>query len=162
LAPVRDLPPGVEAQPQQGVKGDAPVWPAFVRFGADLTVTASEPLRAQPFLATDGVPYLTRSLSCRAGSCTTLAMGAVVPAKGPEAPPTGQAAPAVPAPIALLSLPLRASPWKAAAAREEDEAPPRATSVTALFDGDPLARIAAADLPGGSLVAWVSYVLEVA
>jgi hypothetical protein len=156
LAPVHDLPPGVQAQPQQGVKGDAPVWPAFVRFGPDLTVTASEPLRAEPFSANDGVPYLTRGLSCRAGSCTTVATGAVVPAKGPEAP-------AVPAPIALVSLPVRPSPWKAPAVRDGDDALPRATSVTALFDGDQLARVAAAELPGGgSLVAWVSYTVELA
>jgi len=154
LAPVQNLPDGVAAQPQQGVKGDAPVWPAFVRFGADLTVTASEPLRAEPFAASDGVPYLTHSLSCRGGACSTLGIGAVVPAKGPEAP-------AVPAPIALLSLPTRPSPWTAPALRESDEAPPRAASVTALFDGEHLARVAATELPGdGSLVAWVTFVLE--
>ena len=98
LAPVHDLPPGVEAQPQQGVKGDAPVWPAFVRFGADLRVTASEPLRGEPFAANDGVPYLTRMLSCRAGTCTTLGVGAVVPAKGPDLPATPRRSPSSPSP----------------------------------------------------------------
>jgi hypothetical protein len=153
LAPIRDLPEGVEAHAQEGVKGDAPVWPAFVRYGADLTVTASEPLRAEPFSANDGIPYLARSLSCRAGVCTALGVGAVVPSKGPDVP-------AIPAPIALLTLPARQTPWKAPAMREADEAPPRPSSVTALFDGDHLARIAAAELPGAnkSLVAWVTFV----
>jgi hypothetical protein len=154
MAPVHDLPEGVEAQAQQGVPGDAPMWPAFVRFGADLTVTASEPLRAEPFAATDDVPYLTRGLTCGAGTCTTMGMGAVARAKGPDAP-------AVSAPMALLSLPVRQTAWKAPAVRTGDEAPPRAASVTALFDGDHLARVAAADLPGGgSLVAWVTFVIE--
>jgi hypothetical protein len=157
LAPVRDLPEGVEAHPQEGVKGDAPVWPSFVRFAPDLTVTASEPLRAAPFATPgsdgDGVPYLTRSLTCAGGACTSLGIGAVVPAKGPDTP-------AVPAPIVLFSLPTRPSPWRAPAMRDNDEAPPRATTVTALFDGDHLAKVAAADVPGtGSLVAWVTYVL---
>jgi hypothetical protein len=154
LSPVHDLPEGIEARAQQGVKGDAPVWPSFVRFAADLTVMASEPLRAEPFTAPDDVPYLTRSLSCRAGVCTSLGVGSVVPAKGPEEP-------AVPAPIALLTLPVRKTPWKAPALRESDEAPPRAESVMALFDGDHLAKVAAADVPrAGSLAAWVTFVLE--
>jgi hypothetical protein len=154
LAPVRELPAGVEAHGQQGVKGDAPLWPAFVRLGADLSVLASEPLRADPFADNDGVPYLTRWLSCGAGKCTAVAGGAVTPAKGPESP-------AVAAPIALVSLPKRESPWKAPAFREADESPPRPVSVTALFDGDHLAKVAAAELPGGgALSAWVTYVLE--
>jgi hypothetical protein len=155
MAPVKDLPEGIDAAAQPGVKGDAPLWPAFVRFGADLTVTASEPLRAEAFAASDGVPAAApRSLSCRAGGCVTLGMGQVIPAKGPETP-------AVAAPIALLSLPARQTPWKAPAQRDSDEAPPRASSVTALFDGEHLAKVAATELPGGgSLVAWLTFVLE--
>jgi hypothetical protein len=169
LAPIHDLPPGVTAAPQEGVRGDAPVWPVFVRFGADLTVTASEPLRAEPFAASDGVPYLTRALSCRAGTCTTLGMGAVTgrtpaPAKSSGArAPAEPEVPVTPAPIALFSLPSRPSPWKAPAMREDDEAPPRVSSVTALFDGEHLEKVAAADLPGqpgGTLVGWVTFVLN--
>ncbi|MFT3766562.1 MAG: hypothetical protein QM820_13765 [Minicystis sp.] len=156
LAPVSELPEGVQAHAQLGVRGDAPIWPAFVRFGADLSVIASEPVRAEPFASNDGVPYLTRALSCGAGKCTTLASGAVVPAKGPDAP-------VVAAPLALVSLPQRKTAWKAPAYREPDEAPPRATSVNALFDGDHLAKVTAADVPGGgSLAAWVTYVIEAA
>jgi hypothetical protein len=153
LAPVHDIPPGVETHPQEGVKGDDPIWPAFVRFGPDLGVTASEPLRAELFASNDGVPYVARSLSCLGGTCTALGVGGAVPAKGD--------APAVPAPIALLTLPTRQTPWRAPAMREPDESPPRASSITALFDGDHLARISATELPGGrSLVAWVTYVME--
>lgn len=153
LAPVREAPPGVDLQ--LGPKGDAPVWPAFVRLGADLSVLASEPVRAEPFKDNERVPYLTRALSCAAGKCTTLASGSAVPQKGPEAP-------AVPAPMALVSLPKRESPWRPVAAREADEAPPRAASVTALFsdDNDHLAKVAGAELPGGaSMAAWITYVI---
>ncbi len=38
----------------------------------------SEPVRAEPFLATGGVPYLVRGLSCAAGQCTALASAAVL------------------------------------------------------------------------------------
>lgn len=156
LAPVKEMPEGVEVHPQQGVKGDAPVWPAFVRFGPDLSVVASEPVRAEPFAANDGVPYLTRGLTCGGGACTTLGTGAVTPAKGPETP-------AVPASLALVTLPVRPGPWKAPARREADESPPRPSSVTALYDGDHLSKVAAAEVPGsGSLVGWVTYVLETA
>jgi hypothetical protein len=154
LAPVRELPEGVEAHQQQGVKGDAPVWPAFVRFGPDLSVVAGEVVRAEPFLANDGVPAVMRGLSCAGGKCAALASGAVVPAKGADSP-------AVAAPLALVSLPVRKSAWKPSGYREPDEAPPRPSSVTALFDGDHLAKVTAADLPGGgALSAWVTYVLE--
>lgn len=170
VAPVHDLPPGVVAQQQVGVRGDAPLWTSFVRFAPDLGVLASEPVRAEPFADSDNVPPQVRNLTCAAGKCTAVAIGNVMPAKGPGPQPgrspgePGSApdpTPAVPAPIALVELPKRESPWKAPAAREADEAPPRAVSVTALFDGDQLAKVAGADLPGGgSLAAWVTYVLE--
>jgi hypothetical protein len=154
VAPVHDLPPGVVAQQQVGVRGDAPLWTSFVRFAPDLAVLASEPVRAEPFADNDHVPPQVRNLTCAAGKCTAVAIGNVTPAKGPDTP-------AVPAPLALVELPKRESPWKAPAAREADEAPPRATSVTALFDGEQLAKVAGADLPGGgTLAAWVTYVLE--
>jgi hypothetical protein len=135
------------------VKGD-PVWASFVRLGADLSVLASEPVRAAPFVDTDGVPYITRTLTCGGGTCTTLGLAAATPAKGPDSP-------AVAAPFALITLPKRQTPWKAPAFREADEAPPRASTVTALYDGDHLARVSATDLPGGgALAGWVTYVLE--
>ena len=137
-APPADAPGGREA----------PVWPTFVRFGPDLRVIASEPIRAAPFTSTEGVPYLTRGLSCPksgSGACTTLASGS-----GPSAP------------LVLVTLPTRPSPWRAPAWADASEPPPRATSVTALFDGEHLADVAAETLSDGttSMVAWVTYYLE--
>lgn len=129
-----------------------PIWPTFVRFGPDLGVRASEPVRAEPFLATGGVPYLVRGLSCAAGQCTALASAAAV-ADGPGKPAS--------APLAAVSLPVRQGPWRAPALRDRADAVPRATSVRALYDGDHVARVAATDLGGGRAVgAWVTYYLE--
>jgi hypothetical protein len=155
LAPVHDMPPGVDLHTPEGAKPEAPVWPAFVRFGADLTVVASEPVRADAFGAGDKVPYITRALTCRSGKCMTLGIGT-------SSTPREANAPSTPAPLALVSLPVREGPWKAPAYREADESAPRATSVAALFDGDHLSKVAAADLPGGgALTAWVTYFLQV-
>jgi hypothetical protein len=162
LAPVHDPPEGVTLPP--GPSGEAPVWPAYVRFAPDLHIVASEPVRTEAFADTDGVPYLTRWLTCSGGKCTTLSSGAIAPARAPDAGgDPGAAGPPAPAgaPLMLVSLPTRESPWKHVALREADEAPPRPASVSALFDGDHLARVAAAELPGGgALSAWVTYVLE--
>ncbi|MRG92840.1 hypothetical protein [Polyangium spumosum] len=123
---------------------DAPIWPIFVRFGPDMNVRASEPVRAEPFASTEGIPYLTRSLSCQAGACTTLAASGGSPAT-----------------LAAVALPVRQSPWRAPASRDPDEVPPRPLGVTALYDGEHLARVAAAERPsGGSLAAWVTYHIE--
>ncbi len=123
---------------------DAPILPQYVRFGADLSVIGSEPVLAAPFGDHEGVPYLTRTLTCSNGACATLASGA---GKG--------------APLAMVSLPARKTAVKPAGYRDEDETPPRPVGITALFDGDHLAKVAAADLPGGgSIAAWVTYYLE--
>jgi hypothetical protein len=131
----------------EGANGkDAAVWPVYVRFGPDLSVLAAEPVRAAPFAANDGVPYLTRSLACFEGTCTTLASGA-----GPKAP------------LAFVSLEKRQSSWRAPAARDRDGDRPRATSVTAIYDGDHLADVSAAEVPGSggnALAAWVTYYLD--
>ncbi|MGK4008863.1 hypothetical protein WMF31_40030 [Sorangium sp. So ce1036] len=132
-----------------------PIWPTFVRFGPDLSVRAAEPVRAAPFAATEGVPYLVRGLSCHAGACWTLASAAAG-----AAPRQGEAAGAG-APLALVSLPVRDSAWRAPAFREDREPPPRATALRALVEGDHIARVAAADLGGGALLAaWVTYFVE--
>lgn len=134
-------PMGTASRP---VTADSPIWPAFVRFGPDLSVRASEPLRAETFAATDGIPELTRSLSCQSGTCTTLA-----------------SVPGSPATVAMLDLPLRKTSWTAPASRDPDESPPYARSVTSIFDGDHLAKVAATELIGGtSLAAWVTYFVE--
>lgn len=144
LAPA-SLAEGAHAEGAQGeARSDAPVWPTYVRFGPDMSVLAAEPVRAAPFASNGGVPYFVRGLSCHAGACTTFAGGS-----------------GVPAPLALVSLPVRASAWRPPARKDGAEAPPRATSVTALADGDHLAKVASTSLPGGgSLVGWVTYFLE--
>ena len=147
LAPAPGSIPAGEPEPAGGArvrKKEAPVWPQYVRFGPDLSVTGFDPVRAAPFGDHEGVPYLTRTLTCAGGSCTTLASGA---GKG--------------APLAMVSLPARKGTGKPAGYRDEDEGPPRPVGITALFDGDHLARVAAADLPGGGMMsAWVTYYLE--
>ncbi len=150
LAPYRDLPDGLG-----GDSKEAPIWPAFVRFGPDLKIIASEPLRAEPFAAREGaVPYLQLPPSCSGGSCLVLASAAVVPPKDPKADPEA-------APLALVSLPVRESPWKAPAARQGIEAPPRATGVSSLYDGDHLSRVASIGLGDKrALVGWVTYFLD--
>ncbi|WP_437957835.1 hypothetical protein WME76_42145 [Sorangium sp. So ce119] len=150
-------------------RGEAapPVWPTFVRFGPDLSVRAAEPVRAAPFAATDGVPYLVRGLSCHKGACTTLASAAAgAPAQQGGAGAAGGRAGAAGAagrgaPLALVSLPVRESAWRAPASREDRDPPPRATAVRALVEGDHIARVAAAELDGGgALAAWVTYFVE--
>jgi hypothetical protein len=123
---------------------DAPILPQYVRFGPDLSVIGAEPVIAEPFGDHAGVPYLTRTLTCANGACATLASSA---GKG--------------APLAMVALPARKTTVKPAGYRDEDESPPRPVGITALFDGDHLAKVAAADLPGGgSMAAWVTYYLE--
>ncbi|MGK3998282.1 hypothetical protein [Sorangium sp. So ce1024] len=153
----------------------APIWPTFVRFGPDLSVRAAEPVRAAPFAATDGVPYLVRGLSCHKGACATLASaaaGAPAPQGGAATAPSSRGgattapspqggAAAGRAPLAVVSLPVRESPWRAPAFREDRDPPPRATAVRALFEGDSLAKVAAAELDGGAaMAAWVTYFVE--
>ncbi|WP_437634533.1 hypothetical protein [Sorangium sp. So ce854] len=144
-----------------GGEAAPPVWPTFVRFGPDLSVRAAEPVRAAPFAATDGVPYLVRGLSCHKGACATLASAAA----GAPAPQGGAAAGAGAAigraPLAVVSLPVRESPWRAPAFREDRDPPPRATAVRALVEGDSIAKVAAAELDGGAaMAAWVTYFVE--
>ncbi|WP_437689129.1 hypothetical protein [Sorangium sp. So ce176] len=147
-------------------RGEAapPVWPTFVRFGPDLSVRAAEPVRAAPFAATDGVPYLVRGLSCHKGACATLASAAAgAPAQQGGAGAAGGRAGAAGAraPLAVVSLPVRESAWRAPAFREDKDPPPRATAVRALVEGDHVARVAAAELEGGTaLAAWVTYFVE--
>mgnify|MGYP000382005785 CR=1 FL=1 len=126
------------------VTADSPIWPAFVRFGPDLSVRAAEPLRAEPFASTDGVPDLVRSLSCHAGTCTAMASG-----------------PGTPATVAMIGLPVRTSSWIAPASRDPEAVPPMARAVTSIYDGDHLAKVASTELSGGTTVAgWVTYFIE--
>lgn len=123
------------------------VWPTYVRFGPDLSVLASEPIRADLFAKNARapyVPYLVRGLSCQGATCTTLAAGV-----------------GAPMPLAIVPLPVREGGWQPPAQREPEEQPPRATGAAALYAGEHMNEVAAAELPsGGSLVAWVTYHVE--
>jgi hypothetical protein len=141
---------GEKAAAEQGAEqAEEPrVWPTFVRFGPDLRVLAAEPIRSEPFARnpTDPyLPYLVRGLSCQGETCTALAVGA-----------------GTPMPLAIVPLPVRSSRWQPPARREPEEQPPRATGATALYAGEHMSEVAAADIAGGggSLVAWVTYHLE--
>jgi hypothetical protein len=126
------------------VATDSPIWPAFVRFGADLSVRASEPLRAEVFGTPDSIPDLTRSMSCHAGVCTTLA-----------------SVPGPPGTVAMLNLPIRQTEWQAPASRDPDDAPPRAMAVTSIYDGEHLAKVASTEIAGGTkLAAWITYFID--
>jgi hypothetical protein len=118
------------------------VLPAFVRFTKDLTVKASEPIRAEAFALTEGIPYLTQSLTCGSTSCTLLASG------------TGDAAP-----LAAVALPVRDNPWRSPAWRDADDLPPHPTRVTSIYDGDKLSHVASVETATGALTGWLTYVL---
>lgn len=122
-----------------------PVWPMFVRFGADLSVRASEPVRAAVFASSAGLPYLTRGLSCDSDTCSVLTSGPT-----PEGPA-----------VALVSLPMQTGEFVAPATIKAPTAPPRVSSVRSVYEGERLARTAASQLPGGegTLVGWLTYVL---
>jgi hypothetical protein len=142
-------------QPPRPAKGAAhderggseiPIWPAFVRFGKDLEVRGGEPVRAEPFVSNEGVPYVTRSLSCAGSSCFTLASGS-----------------GAGAPVALVSLPARSSPWRASGWRAANDAPPRTAFLGAIHSGEHVSKVAAVELADGSKIAgWVTHFVEAA
>ncbi len=114
--------------------------PSFVRFGSNLSIRASEPLRSTAFLKTLGLPALTRSLACHADRCAALATGA-----GDNAA------------LALVDLTARQSSWEPPAAEDPPPTPPRAKRTSALQIGDPVADVAAVTSGTGALSAWVTY-----
>lgn len=122
--------------------GDAPIWPAYVRFGSDLASRASEPLRAAEFTATEGIPDLAFGLSCAAGRCFAI----------------GGAAGA-PAPLASIELPVRESPYRSVLTSSAPAgATVHAAAATTLWNGDRIADVAATKLDGGQeLAAWITW-----
>jgi hypothetical protein len=56
---------------------------------------------------------------------------------------------------------VRKSPWRAPAWRDPNDTPPHPLALSALYDGDHLARVASAEVEGGAkLAAWVTYYIE--
>ncbi len=127
--------------------GEPDVLPAFVRFGSDLSVLSSEPVRALVFgenAPKPYVPYLVRGLSCYAGECSAFAQDAGTPAA-----------------LVQVALPVRENIWKAPALNESNEAPPQALSATSIFSGDGLNKIASVPLSsGGTMLSYLTYHLE--
>jgi hypothetical protein len=120
----------------------AAVVPTVVRLGPDLSIQGSEPVRVAE-LGEPGIPQLMRSVGCRDERCTGLAIGATEPAR-----------------IVLVELPIRRSPWSAAARRLGPMAPPIAQALTTVHaPREPVADLAAEPLAGDrALVAWVTHV----
>lgn len=125
------------ACPRQGECGDADVMPTFVRFGANLHVEASEPLRLDSL---DGAPAeLGWELSCRGTRCFALAA-------------LGDA----PAPVFLTTLERRSDAYRPAGFSLASEAPPRLRENRVLARTDPLADLALAKTSTGSLAAYLT------
>lgn len=120
------------------------VWPTYVRFGRDLNVLASEPVRALLFADTASppyVPYMVRGLSCYANECGAFAQDAGGRSK-----------------LAHVSLPVRENAWKSVAFHESEDTPPRARSIVSRWVGDSLGKITAVPLAsGGVMVSHVGY-----
>ncbi len=121
----------------------APSWPTALRLGADLKIRSAEPIRLPQAHAAEGVPDLAFGLACEGGTC-----GALAADLGP------------PVTYFNVTLPERATPWRAPAWRQDDERPPRVVSLRTVADGPRLARARSVDLGERALVAWVTYFLE--
>jgi hypothetical protein len=116
---------------------EADVLPTFVRFGAELQVLASEPLRLQ---ALGGEPAeLGWGLTCSDSSCFTLAA-------------LGKA----PAPVYVVELARRSDTFTPAARRLRDEERPRVRENRVLTRSEPLAALALARAGTGSLAAYLT------
>lgn len=117
---------------------DGPPVPTFVAFDGALKVQASEPL----LLDTLGghAADLGWGLTCQSGGCFALA----APSKSPAA-------------LFTVPLPLRQSPYRAAAEETVPSPKPRVSASDVLLRAEaPLSQIAAADLNGRSLVGYVT------
>lgn len=125
------------ACPREGDCGDADVMPTFVRFGANLHVQASEPLRLENL---DGAPAeLGWELSCREAHCFALAA-------------LGDA----PAPVFLTTLERRSDAFRPAGRSLASEAPPRIRENRVLARTDALADLALTKTGTGSLAAYLT------
>lgn len=122
--------------------------PVYLRFGPQLAVRTAEPIRVAELkhqaIAMEGVPEFTQGLHCEKGLCSLLATGAGKPAL-----------------MALVTLPVRPSKWRAPARRRPLDKPPHADRLTTLADvSEPIADVASAVLADGrTLVAWVTHSL---
>jgi len=116
---------------------DADVMPTFVRFGANLAVQASEPLRLEGL---QGAPAeLGWGLSCGETSCFALAA-------------LGDA----PAPVFLAALERRSDAWRPAGRVLGAEPPPRIRENRVLVKTEALSDLALVKIGSGSLAGYLT------
>ncbi|MSP25634.1 MAG: hypothetical protein EXR75_10800 [Myxococcales bacterium] len=118
--------------------------PCYLRLDAKLVTRAAEPIRVAELDAAgafDGVPELVHALECRDGLCTLVAHGHGSPSL-----------------LALVELPLRASPWVSPLAMKFATEPAHASSLATIVEVDgKLADLDAVRLADGRLlVVWVT------
>ncbi len=122
--------------------------PVFVRLFATLGARAAEPIRVAELkhqsVGMEGVPRLVYGLHCNAGVCTVLARGEGKPAL-----------------LAVVSLPIRSSSWRAPTRTRAASKPPMVTALTTVAEvNEPIADVAVATLADGRvLLAWVTATL---
>ncbi|HEX6273400.1 MAG TPA: hypothetical protein VFZ53_10175 [Polyangiaceae bacterium] len=117
--------------------GEADVMPTYVRFGSNLDVLASEPLRLESLGG--GPAELGWALTCGDASCFSLAA-------------LGKA----PAPVFVTRLERRSNAFTPAARRLGDEARPRLRENRVIARSDALAAVALARTGSGSLAAYLT------
>jgi hypothetical protein len=112
--------------------------PTFVRFGNELEVLASEPLRLAPLRG--GIATLAWGMTCADARCFALAALATTPA-----------------PVFAVKLERRSDHWRPAGWPVRRAAAPRAASIEAVAGADPLSDAAAARVGDTTLAAWITY-----
>lgn len=144
LAP-SELAAAANTPPKEGEAPEPPpVWPAYVRVGADLAVRASEPVRFYGTRTKEGVPDVTFLLSCDAGICSSLA-----------------AATGTPAPLFVPVLAARESKWQPVAWKLDANRRPAIRDARSVAIGDPLFHVTSTNLSGGgAMTAWTTYFVE--
>lgn len=117
-------------------------WPTLVRFGADLGVTWSEPVRFAGTRASDGIPDAAWGLTCEGGRCGTIAADGEDPTAFFWAEAIG-----------------RESVWRAPAWRSEDERGPRVLALRTVMRGERVASAHSFQFPGVTepSLGWVTY-----
>lgn len=121
---------------------DAQPVPTYVRLGSDLTLVASAPLLVDKLSAQ--IPSNAWGLGCSQTACTALAAGFTSPA-----------------PVVTIPLPSTKSAYVPVSSIESLPTPPFLESSRVIYTLDEhLSKIAAANVGGNTLVAWVTYFVE--
>jgi hypothetical protein len=116
----------------------APTLPTFVQFDRKFELVASEPMRLDAL--DGGAVTLSWGLSCQVLGCIALA-----------------AVESSPAPVFAVRLQAQSKTWRPAGARVKRQPPPRALSVQAVAELDPVHDVSVLRVGSGLLAAWVTY-----